>query len=276
MRSRKDAGYTQEQVAVALEWHPSKLIRIEGGKTGITRVDLTALLVHYGVASESKQERLQELARGARSQGWWTGYRGMLGDQYLTFVGYESGASYLRNYHSAVFPGLLQLPDYAEVLQPDAGSEPGVALNSPGVRLKLDRQRHLAERADQPRCHYIVDEAVLRRQIGVNRDPGVQQRQIRHAVERANTDPRITFQVVPFSAGYHPGLRVLGFNLLEFDGPLDDVLYIEGPKGASQLASDPDFVNDYRGFYAEIIDEALPPEKSLELMLEVAAELDET
>ncbi|GAB2823365.1 helix-turn-helix transcriptional regulator [Actinocorallia aurea] len=275
VRSRKDAGYTQEQVAAALEWHPSKLIRIEGGKTGINRVDLGALLVHYGVTSESKQARMQDLARGAREQGWWSGYREMISDRYLNFVGYESGASFLRHYHGTVFPGLLQLPEYAEVLEASADAEPGAAMRSPGVRLKLERQRHLAERADQPQVHYVIDEAVLRRQIGVSRNPGVQQRQIRYAVEQARANPRISIQIVPFSAGFYVGLRSLGFNLLEFDGPLDDVVYIEGAKGASQLATDPDVVNDYRDVYAESVDEALPPDKSLDLMLEVAAELDD-
>jgi len=274
VRARKDSGFTQEQVAAALEWSPSKLIRIEGGKSGITRTDLAALLNHYGITSESRQQRLQELARGARERPWWSGYRGLLRDAYLTFVGYEAGASYLRHYHGGVFPGLLQLKEYAEVLAARPGQEAS-SVTPPAVKLRMERQQHLAQRADPPKMQFLLDESVIRRQVGVRRDPGVQQRQIRHAVELARENPRIEIQVVPFSVGFHSGLYVAGFTLLEFDGPLDDVLYIEAGRGASQLITGgQDPVNDYRAYYQEVMDEAMTPEKSLDFMLEVAEELD--
>lgn len=274
VRARKDAKITQEQVAAALEWSPSKLIRIEGGKSGITRTDLAALLQHYGVTSESRQERLQELARGARERPWWGGYRGILGETYLTFVGYEAGASHLRHYHGGVFPGLLQLKEYAEVLSTRPGESASGTI-APAVKLRLDRQRHLADRADPPKMQFLLDESVIRRQVGVRRDPGVQQRQIRHAVELARENPRIEIQVIPFSAGFHSGLFVAGFTLLEFDGPLDDVLYIEVGRNTSRLVTGgQDPISDYLDHYQEMMDEAMTPEKSLEFMSEVAEELD--
>jgi len=49
---RKESGLTQQQVAEALEWSPSKLIRVEGGGSSITKVDLDALLTQYGVTSD--------------------------------------------------------------------------------------------------------------------------------------------------------------------------------------------------------------------------------
>jgi len=52
---------------MAMEWSPSKLIWVEGGKSSITEVDLDALLTKYGVTSESTRERLQLLNRGARA-----------------------------------------------------------------------------------------------------------------------------------------------------------------------------------------------------------------
>lgn len=275
MRARKEAGFTQEQVAEVLEWSPSKLIRIEGGKSGITRTDLSALLANYGVTSESKQERLQELARGARERPWWADYRDFLREAYLIFVGYEAGASYLRHYHGGVFPGLLQLQEYSEVLAWKSGDSERPSNMLPGIRLRMERQAHLRDRADPPKMQFLLDESVIRRQIGVRRDPGVQQRQIRHTVELARTNPRVEVQVVPFSAGFHPGLFNAGFTLLEFDGPLDDVLYIEGSSNASQLVTGgTDLVNDYRAYYQEVMDEAMTPDKSLEFMLEVAEELD--
>ncbi len=52
VRLRKEKKLTQEQVARQLQWSPSKLIRVEGGKNAITRTDLPALLGVYDVTSE--------------------------------------------------------------------------------------------------------------------------------------------------------------------------------------------------------------------------------
>ena len=71
VRLRKESELTQEQVASDLEWSPSKVIRIEGGRSSITKTDLDALLTRYGVTSESTRERLQALNRGARERAWW-------------------------------------------------------------------------------------------------------------------------------------------------------------------------------------------------------------
>ena len=58
-----------------MEWSPSKLIRVEGGGSSITKVDLDALLTKYGVTSESHRERLHNLNRGAKKEGWWDSYK---------------------------------------------------------------------------------------------------------------------------------------------------------------------------------------------------------
>src|SRR5213075_667414 len=75
VRLRKERNLTQEQVATNLEWSASKLIRVEGGRSSITKVDLDALLGQYGVTSEVQRDRLQDLNRGARAVGWWNAYR---------------------------------------------------------------------------------------------------------------------------------------------------------------------------------------------------------
>ena len=100
VRLRKERGLTQEQVAENLEWSASKLIRVEGGRSSITKVDLDALLGQYGVTSESQRERLYHLNRGARAVGWWNAYRNDVLAPYLNYVGYEAGAAFIRQ-----FPG---------------------------------------------------------------------------------------------------------------------------------------------------------------------------
>ncbi|MFD0852740.1 Scr1 family TA system antitoxin-like transcriptional regulator, partial [Actinomadura adrarensis] len=137
VRLRKEKGLTQEQVASRLEWSPSKLIRVEGGRNAITRTDLQALLMIYGVTSESRQERLQEHARGARQAAWWDTYKGDVDDSFLTFVGYAAGASYIRHFHNSIVPGLLQTREYAEVFVTGRVNE---MARTTGVKLRMQRQ----------------------------------------------------------------------------------------------------------------------------------------
>src|SRR5215470_12850421 len=116
VRLRKERGLTQEQVVAELEWSPSKLIRVEGGRSSITKVDLDALLTKYGVTSESTRERLQLLNKGARAGAWWDKYRDDVSPNYLNYVGFEAGAAFIRQFQSGFLPGLLQTEDYAEAV----------------------------------------------------------------------------------------------------------------------------------------------------------------
>jgi len=230
-RLRKEKNLTQEQVARSLDWSPSKLIRIEGGKSSITKTDLQALLLHYDVASQSRQNRLQEWAKGARDPGWWSIYKGGISDIYYQYIGYEAGATFMRRFHGAVVPGTLQTEDYAEVL---AAEFVGPVRVAPVVKIRMQRQRELAQREEQPWQYYVLDEAVIRRHVGVKRDPAIMPNQLRRIVETAEQNDRVSVQVIPFSAGAHRGLNG-PFTVLEFEGDLSDVLYLEGGRSASTL-----------------------------------------
>jgi transcriptional regulator with XRE-family HTH domain len=95
-RLRKESGLTQEQVAVALDWSPSKLIRVEGGRVAITKVDLDALLTQYGVSSETQRDRLHSLIEGAEGHPWWIVYRDAPDPPHIEYEGYEAGAAFFQ------------------------------------------------------------------------------------------------------------------------------------------------------------------------------------
>jgi transcriptional regulator with XRE-family HTH domain len=129
IRLRKESGLTREQVADALDWSPSKLIRVEGGHSSITKVDLDALLANYGVSSEGQRERFHSLNRGAPEHTWWRAVHGeeTLGIAPTRPEDDETGAA---------FPGQDELTCAAEVtfwlFPPDpmpasASSTPGAA-----------------------------------------------------------------------------------------------------------------------------------------------------
>jgi transcriptional regulator with XRE-family HTH domain len=269
-RLRKESGLTHEEVASELEWSPSKLIRIEGGRSSLTSADLNALLNRYGISSEDTRERLQTLHRGAREPAWWSRYGGDIGPSYLEFVGFETGASFIRQYENAFVPGTLQTPEYAEAVTVGLADPIQVASV---VALRLRRQSELATRSVSPRRDYVMDEAVIRRHVGMSTDPAIMLNQIRSIADKAEADDSVTVRVMPFAAGAHRGL--LGaFTLLEFDGGLPDVLYIDAGRGEQAIMfQGNDVVADYRSDFAALLEDALPADRSIYLLRSVAEEM---
>jgi hypothetical protein len=203
-----------------MDWSLSKLIRIETGQVSITTNDLRALLAHYDIADETRVRELIDSGRASRERSWWSSYKEVAAPEYLTFLGYESSATYLRNFEPLVVPGLLQTEDYArEVIT-------GVPHASALVELRMERQE-LIVRDDGPRMYFMLDEAVIRRVVG---GPDVMHHQLRQLIE-LNKRPNIEIFVVPFSEGLHPLWRTPMIHF-EFAGADDeDVLYIENPLG---------------------------------------------
>jgi transcriptional regulator with XRE-family HTH domain len=223
-KTREGGGKTQRDVAAAMDWSQSKLIRIETGAVNISTNDLRALLAHYEV-DPARINTLVDLARAARDVPRWNLYRDVASPEYIAFLGYESSASIIRNFEPLLMPGLLQTEEYArEVIT-------AVEYNNPQnidalVDLRMQRQETLV-RQPPPEMHFILDEAVIRRVVG---GPDVTRRQLRHLREVAN-DPSVTLRIVPFTEGMYPRLRV-PYVLFEFPDPEDeDVLYLENPLG---------------------------------------------
>ncbi len=271
IRLRKEAGLTQEQVAAALDWSPSKLIRVEGGRSAITKVDLDALLARYGVTAESRHDQLQALNRGSRERAWWDSYRDGISLTYLTYVGFEAGAAFIRQFQSGFLPGLLQTPDYAEAVTVNSVDAVRVAAI---VGLRLKRQEELAQRDPRPRQYYVVDEAVIRRHVGIAKDPAIMPTQLRSIAAAAERDDLITVRVIPFAAGAHRGLCG-PFTLLEFEGGLPDILYVDVGRGefASMVIGNEPQVSDYRDDFELLLEDALTADKSIELIRSAAEDM---
>jgi transcriptional regulator with XRE-family HTH domain len=259
IRLRKESGLTQEQVAHQLDWSPSKLIRVEGGRSSITTVDLDALLGKYGVTSESHRDRLQALNRGSRGRGWWTDYRDEIKPTYLEYVGYEAGAAFIRQFQSGYVPGLLQTPAYAEVLT--AHSVDAVRL-APAVKFRLRRQAELARRSPPPRRYFVIDEAVIRRHVGISQDPAIMPDQLKHIAAMAEDNELVTVRVIPFKAGAHQGLSG-PFTLLEFDGAMPDILYLDAGREMSLITGSDPRIGEYAVDFETLVEAALSADESI-------------
>jgi hypothetical protein len=134
-----------------------------------------------------------------------------------------------------------------------------------------------------PHQHYILDEAVIQRRVGV-----IMPRQLQHLANLAAARAEITIQIIPFSAGPHFGMRG-PFTLLTFDANLDDVLYLENARGGDLVVAGngggtvagndgdatagEDAVATYREEFDRLLTLALDPQASIEMIMRVAREM---
>jgi transcriptional regulator with XRE-family HTH domain len=224
-RTRSEANLTQEQVARAMDWSLSKIIRIETGAVGISTNDLRALLQLYGIHDAERTTELIELARASRQVSWWSKYRGDISPQFLQFIEYEESASVSRFYEPLLIPGLLQTGEYADKLIRKL-ADPGTPTTLIDTRLtiRLTRQRNLLEQDSPLRTSiFVIDQATIERLIG---EPAIAPAQIERLIGLANK-PNVVIEIIPFSAGLHRGL-LEPFIVLEFPESEDsDVLFIE-------------------------------------------------
>lgn len=288
--ARQAVGLTQDQAAKAVDWSLSKVIRIEAGSVGISTSDLKALLSLYGIDNADRTDELIMLAKAAKERGWWSKYSDFLTAnqrELLQLIGYESAASFIRNFETLLLPGLLQTEEYARaVIQQFAPDGQREDKESPDgdvaraerdrkeredklVEIRIERQAHLLDLPEPPLMFFILDEAVVRREVGGREAMG---RQIRWLLELADR-PYVTIEVVPFSEGAYPGLRG-PFVVLEFpDAADDDVLYLESPRSDLIRREESEQVVPYRETFEQLRESSLGPDRTKTFLAAIASEM---
>lgn len=203
--ARLEKELTQEQVAKAMEWSLSKMNRIEKAKTGISTNDLKVLLPLYGITDKKRTQELLDLARAARQPGWWRQYSDVAPGRLLELIDFESAASAVHQFETTVVPGILQTEEYASAILQEfhGGNMPDENVRKL-VELRTAR-RDLLVGAEAPKFSFVLDESVIHRVVG---NPAVTSKQFRDLVSTAEL-PSVTIQIVPFTAGLHPGMGEL-------------------------------------------------------------------
>ncbi|MGK5532371.1 helix-turn-helix domain-containing protein [Streptomyces sp. URMC 129] len=240
---RERAGCSFADAAQALSVNTTTVRRMEKAEVGLKPLYVKALLERYGVP-RAEADSFLLLVNEANRPGWWHRFRDVLPDWFGLYVSLEGEASLIRAYEPHCVPGLLQTEDYARALLrtgfPNAPQEE-IARR---VALRMERQE-LLSRSRAPLLWAVIEEGVLRRRVG---GPAVMRAQIDRLIE-ATSLPNVTLQIMPFSAGPHPGM--FGpFQLFRFEIPeLPDIIYAESLTGAVYLDERPDTVA-----YLEVLD----------------------
>jgi transcriptional regulator with XRE-family HTH domain len=249
-RLREASGVTREEAAYTIRGSEAKMSRLESGRVGFKPRDVADLLTLYGIPEGSARHR----------------YSDTMPDWFSTYVGLEQAATIIRSYEAQYVPGLLQTEAYAKAVVELGEAVRGDEVTK-RVELRLHRQQ-LLYTPKPPDYWAVIDEAVLRRNLGGRQVMG---EQLDHLLEASNR-PNITVQVVPFERS---DVAAVGgpFTLLRFAEPdLPDIVYLEQLNSALYLNKDVDVMN-----YLQIINRlaagALTPQRSAELIASVRERL---
>ena len=263
---REKAGMTYDQAAQAIyssEWTIRRMERAEGGLKPLT---VKSLLQAYGVSDIGEIEAFLALARNASKPGWWHSYDDVLPPWVRTAVGLEESASLIRTYEPQVVPGLLQTEGYIRAITVASFPAASEDFIERAVALRLARQ-HLLSRPEPPTYWVVMDETVLRRPIGGRK---IMRAQLEHLIDAAG-QPKVTIQVIPFAAGWHPALYGM-FNIFRFPGEqLPDIVYTETLTGAYYL-NKPDESARYTEALDRMSAQAASPEHTITTLHEIIKE----
>jgi transcriptional regulator with XRE-family HTH domain len=268
LRALREAGkLTCEEVAEHLECSASKISRVETGRVSVSPRDVRDMLALYGV-DPARLDSLVQLARESRQKGWWHAYSDTMQPRFATYIGLEDAAAEIRTYQVNLVPGVLQTEDYARTVI-NSGNLTGTQEDVERmVALRMARQPMLLSGINPPQFWAVLDEGVLHRTVGGR---GLMRLQLDHLLEIADM-PNVAVQVIPFTAGAHPGMGK-PFVILSFPERADpDVVYLEDLTSSLYLEG-VDEIDRYNVLFNHLRATALSFEESAALITTVAKEL---
>jgi len=178
-----------------------------------------------------------------------------------TFREVQFIAHTIRTWHPILVPGSLQIPDYARALFVGMGEEEDRIEELVGARIDLQQ---ILTRPEPPTLWAVMDEAVLRRQVGPDE---VMHRQLTHLVEQGRRS-HIGIQIVPAIRGANAGC-VGAFTIASVEGAPDVLLR----EAVQDVTSDkPDILRRAHTVFDRVRLDALSGPESLELIEKVAKE----
>ncbi|MEU4214058.1 helix-turn-helix transcriptional regulator [Actinoplanes sp. NPDC026623] len=257
-RAREGAGLTREQAAERVRMDPSSLWRLETAKNRPLKRTVLVLLDLYGITKTEDQARYLELLAKSNELGWLESYEDSLAESYQAYIHFEAGASEFRSFQNAFVPGLLQTPEYARAVVRGVHPTLDEAIVEQRAEVRARRQDTLAQRGVT--LWMAIDEAVMHRTVGGQEVMRAQMQVLVDAVE----SKRAVVQIVPFSAGAHPGSQG-AFTVLDFPAPDPALVYIEA-LASNLFIEEPDEVRAYQANFLHLVALSLSPSESLKMI----------
>lgn len=262
LRGKRDA----REVAAEMGWDPSFLSKVEHGERRIKPADLRALLTLYE-ASDHERRGLVALNSETTGPNWLHEYSAALPEDFGAFLDLERHATVISEYSQLHVPGLLQTAEFAraQMRQTDMTVDSDDEIES-RVEARLARQKIL-DRTHPPRIRWVLEEAVLRRQVGSRQ---VMRDQLTHILEVSD---RLTnsLVVVRYNAGAHAAHT--SFVLFELDHDDPPVAYHELLTGSVYLDKT-ETVAKYMTAFESALTAALSPSQSMQFIAAVRKELE--
>jgi len=264
---RTAAGLTVEQASEKAGFSGPKITRIEKARIKAAKDDVLSLIDAYQVTGEDRDWLLRLVVQAGGLKEWWEGRR--LPPKFGLYIGLEATALIIQAYGTHLVHGLLQTPDYARALLRGTRTELLEHEVDELAEIRKLRQKVL-ERHDPPppELWAVMDEAVLRRQIGGRE---TMHAQLEHLIS-ISEKPNVNLLVLPDSMGAHPGLDG-PMALLQFETGTRPVLYVEGQAGNFFQEKNDDDLRRAQGTMTRLIAEAPSPERSLDLIKKASKEM---
>lgn len=260
-RAREARHLTQGQIAEAMEWSLSKVMRIEKGDVSISASDLRVLLDFLEVRDPAEVKALMADARTSRSERWSSDpdVREHLTPATAQLFQFEGEATAIRIYANVVIPGPLQTPAYARAMFNGYVHD----LSEDTIRARIDlrlRRRELFYRTDPPDYLAILDESVLWREVG---GPAVMGEQLSELLRIIDETP-ILVRIIPFAAA--GAIALLGpFILFDLGTEENAVLYRE-THTSDEIVHARRVIARHREIFERLWPEALDDKSSADLI----------
>jgi transcriptional regulator with XRE-family HTH domain len=267
---RELLGIRGSEVAKALDMSVQFLSAAEHGKKKLPEDKLGALISRYEVDADEAQE-LRALRDAAAQRGWWNQFSALFSAELLRLFGFEHGAESIRAFDNGLMNGLLQTEDYARAII-EAGS-PNIRLAEVDrrVRARMIRQRRLS--GDDPlHLTAVMSESTIHQQVG---GPSVLREQLRRLLDLVDAHAdTLDLRIVPFTATGHHAMGGSAFHLMAFPSVNIGTLVWQETVTSTELIDDDLTAREYSLAYAEVCKSALDRQESVELIGQVAKELE--
>jgi len=263
---RESKEITAQQAARALHWALSSISRLELGQISVKEHDLAGLLTFYDVTDAQERLKWLNLAQNSNALGWWQGYYSdILPGLFEPYIGLEATAAEIRIFEAGKIPDLLQTDDYSLAVNSEMYKYYPAKDITARVQLGVTRRERLLKRSNAPYLQVVLDEVVLRRQVGsatVMRD---QLKYLAKTAERPNTEIR----VLPLTAGTLPAGA--SFRILHFgEAERHSIVYLEQLTSALYLDKSGE-VDTYMDAMRELTSRALPAEETVSFLHRITA-----